>query len=228
MNSSELLKINVNEHVEKKNGLSYLSWAWAWAEVLKADNQAWFEVHEWMHGNQSMPCVYLEDHTAMVKVSVYINEIKRTSILPVMDHRNKAIENPNAFQVNTAIMRCLAKAIAMHGLGLYIYAGEDLPEETEPPKEIPKEPPKEIPKVVQGTGGSWNIKVSLKPEGKQEDWISIVQEATAISLASAKSESDVMQIFKVNRPIFDQFKALDKTAYDSLMITFKQRKEALK
>ena len=82
--------------------------------------------------------------------------------------------------------------------------------------------------MVQGTGGSWNIKVSLKPEGKQEDWISIVQEATAISLASAKSESDVMQIFKVNRPIFDQFKALDKTAYDSLMITFKQRKEALK
>ena len=72
MNSSELLKINVNEHVEKKNGLSYLSWAWAWAEVLKADNQAWFEVHEWMHGNQSMPCMYLEDHTAMVKVSVYI------------------------------------------------------------------------------------------------------------------------------------------------------------
>ena len=128
--TSVMLRTNVNEHVEKKNGLSYLSWAWAWAEVLKVDNQAWFEVHEWwLDEGGTVPCMYLKDQTAMVKVSVYVNEIKRTCVLPVMDHRNKAIENPNAFQVNTAIMRCLAKAIAMHGLGLYIYAGEDLPME---------------------------------------------------------------------------------------------------
>jgi len=126
---SELLKINVNEHTEKKGQLTYLSWAWAWAEVLKIDPASTWEVCEFV----GMPMVILPDQTAMVKVSVTIRGDKKTSWLPVMDHKNKAIAGPDAFQVNTAIMRCLAKAIAMHGLGLYIYAGEDLPEiDTEP------------------------------------------------------------------------------------------------
>jgi hypothetical protein len=68
----------------------------------------------------------------MVCVSVMINGIRRSCVLPVMDNRNRAIQNPDAFAINTAIMRCLAKAIAMHGLGLYIYAGEDLPEGEKP------------------------------------------------------------------------------------------------
>jgi hypothetical protein len=71
----------------------------------------------------------LPDTTAMVKVGVTISGHYKQCLLPVMDNRNKAIPGPDAFQVNTAIMRCLAKAIAMHGLGLYIYAGEDLPEQ---------------------------------------------------------------------------------------------------
>ncbi len=121
---SELLKINVNDHVEKKNGLSYLSWAWAWAEVLKIDPTARYTVHEY----DGLPLVYLKDGTGMVKVSVEIKGDIKTCLLPVLDHRNKPIENPNSFAVNTSIMRCLAKCIALHGLGLYIYAGEDLPE----------------------------------------------------------------------------------------------------
>lgn len=121
---SELLKINVNDHVEKKNGLSYLSWAWAWAEVLKIDPTARYTVHEY----DGLPLVYLKDGSAMVKVSVEIKGDIKTCLLPVLDHRNKPIENPNSFAVNTSIMRCLAKCIALHGLGLYIYAGEDLPE----------------------------------------------------------------------------------------------------
>ena len=121
---SELLKINVNDHVEKKNGLSYLSWAWAWAEVLKIDPTARYTVHEY----DGLPLVYLKDNSAMVKVSVEIKGDIKTCLLPVLDAKNKAIENPNSFSVNTAIMRCLAKCIAIHGLGLYIYAGEDLPE----------------------------------------------------------------------------------------------------
>jgi len=121
---SELLKINVNDHVEKKGNLSYLSWAWAWAEVLKIDPAARFTVHEY----NGMPLMYLKDDTGMVKVSVEIKGDIKTCVLPVMDNRNRAIQNPDAFAVNTAIMRCLAKCIAMFGLGLYIYAGEDLPE----------------------------------------------------------------------------------------------------
>lgn len=122
---SELLKINVNDHTEKKNGLTYLSWAWAWAEVLKLDPRATWAAHEW----GGMPAMFLPDGSAMVKVSVTIKGDTKWCSLPVMDHRNKAIKQPDAFAVNTATMRCLAKAIAMHGLGLYIYAGEDLPEE---------------------------------------------------------------------------------------------------
>ena len=121
---SELLKINVNNHIEKKGNLSYLSWAWAWAEVLKIDPRAKWVAHEW----NDRPAMFLPDGTAMVKVSVTINDDTKTCVLPVMNNRNQAIQNPDAFAVNTATMRCMAKAIAMFGLGLYIYAGEDLPE----------------------------------------------------------------------------------------------------
>ncbi len=125
---SELLKINVNNHIEKKGNLSYLSWAWAWAEVLKIDPKAKWVAHEW----NDRPAMFLPDGTAMVKVSVTINDDTKTCVLPVMNNRNQAIQNPDAFAVNTATMRCMAKAIAMFGLGLYIYAGEDLPEGASP------------------------------------------------------------------------------------------------
>ena len=121
---SELLKINVNDHTERKGNLTYLSWAWAWAEVLKIDPAASWVAHEWA----DRPAMFLPDGSAMVKVSVTVKGDTKLCVLPVMDNRNRAIQNPDAFAVNTAIMRCLAKAIAMHGLGLYIYAGEDVPE----------------------------------------------------------------------------------------------------
>ena len=122
---SEFLKINVNEYTEKKNGLTYLSWAHAWTEVLKHDPQATWEAVEF----NGLPCAFLPDSTALVKVLVTIKGHTKASWLPVIDHRNKPIAGPNAFQINTAIVRCMTKAISMHGLGLYIYAGEDLPEE---------------------------------------------------------------------------------------------------
>lgn len=131
---SELLKINVNEHTEKKNGLTYLSWAWAWAEVLKIDPQSTWEATEF----DGMPVKFLPDGSAMVKTSVTIKGHSKSCWLPVMNHRNQAIKNPDAFAINTAIVRCLTKAISMHGLGLYIYAGEDLPEGEEQEKEPEK------------------------------------------------------------------------------------------
>lgn len=132
---SQLLHLNVNDHTEKKNGLTYLSWAWAWAEVLKIDPKAEWTAHEW----NGFPAMFLPDGSAMVKVSVTIGGNTKTCPLPVMDHRNKAIKQPDAFAVNTATMRCLAKAISMHGLGLYIYAGEDLPEAPPEPEESPED-----------------------------------------------------------------------------------------
>jgi hypothetical protein len=122
---NELLKKNVNEHTEKKNNLTYLSWAWAWAEALKADANATYKVE--MFGDK---CFMDINGTAMVFVTVTMFGKPMTCQLPVMDYRNKAISNPDAFAVNTAIMRCMTKALSLHGLGLYIYAGEDIPEES--------------------------------------------------------------------------------------------------
>ena len=128
---STMLKLNVNEHVEKKNGLSYLSWAWAWAEALKADSAATYKVE--MFGDK---CYMDINGTAMVFVTVTMFGKPMTCQLPVMDYRNKAIPSPDAFAVNTAIMRCMTKALSLHGLGLYIYAGEDLPEGQEPESSV--------------------------------------------------------------------------------------------
>lgn len=119
MNYAEIRKINVNDHIEKKNGLSYLSWAWAVDQLLMLDPTATWEYNE--------PKQFGE--TVMVFCTVTAFGKSMTAQLPVMDYRNKAIPNPDAFAVNTAMQRCLAKAIALHGLGLYIYAGEDLPDE---------------------------------------------------------------------------------------------------
>jgi hypothetical protein len=124
MSIEDLLKKNVNDHVEKKNGLSYLSWAWAWAEAIKADPKATFVVNMF-----DGKCYMDINGTGMVWVTVTMFDKPMTCQLPVMDYRNKPIPNPDAFAVNTAIMRCMTKALALHGLGMYLYSGEDLPEE---------------------------------------------------------------------------------------------------
>jgi hypothetical protein len=118
MKYTELRKINVNEHIEKKNGLSYLSWAWAVDTLLQQDPSATWDYKE--------PKQFGD--TLMVFCSVTAFGKTMTSQLPVLDFRNKAILNPDAMAVNTAMQRCLAKAIALHGIGLYIYSGEDIPE----------------------------------------------------------------------------------------------------
>ena len=136
MSPHDLLKINVNEHTEKKNGLTYLSWAWAWQEALKADPTATFEVKTFAHDQYTeMPYMNVNG-TGLVWVTVTLFGQPRTCMLPVMDYKNKPILNPDAFAVNTAIMRCMTKALALHGLGLYIYSGDDLPEEESKPAPI--------------------------------------------------------------------------------------------
>lgn len=127
----ELRKIDVSEHIEKKNNLSYLSWAYAVDELLQADPMATWEYKFFDYEEGKVPyCRICE--SCMVFCSVTAFGKTMTAQLPVMDHRNKAIQNPDAFAVNTAMQRCLAKAISLHGIGLYIYAGEDLPEQDKP------------------------------------------------------------------------------------------------
>ena len=121
-----LNSINVNGHTEKKNGLTYLSWAWAWAEVKKVYPNATYTDYENDGWNY-----FSDGHTCWVKTGVTIEGLEHIEYLPVMDFRNSSIpaDKVTSFDVNKAIQRSLTKACARHGLGLYIYAGEDLPEE---------------------------------------------------------------------------------------------------
>ena len=116
---NELRTINVNEHTEKKGKFTYLSWTWAVDQLLQNDSSA-----TWTFGE---PIYFAE--TLMVFCTVNAMGKSMTCQMPVIDSRNKAIPNPNAMDVNTAMMRCLTKCISLFGIGLYIYAGEDLPNE---------------------------------------------------------------------------------------------------
>jgi hypothetical protein len=123
----ELRKLNVNDHTEKKGRFTDLSWAWAVDQLLQNDPSATWEYSE--------PKSFA-DGTMMVFCSVTAFGKTMTSMLPVINNLNKPISNPNAMDVNTAMQRCLVKAIALHGIGLYIYAGEDLPQEDVEPVDV--------------------------------------------------------------------------------------------
>ncbi len=139
----KLFEVNVNTHVEDKNGFSYLSWPFAWAEVKKKFPEANYKIHQF--GEKQLPYLFDEGLGYMVFTEVTIGELTHTMWLPVMDDANKAmksesytydaefeknvtVEPATMFDINKAIMRCLVKNLAMFGLGLYIYSGEDLPE----------------------------------------------------------------------------------------------------
>ena len=126
---AELNALNVGDKIEKKNGLSYLSWAWAWGEVKKLHPDAQYRIYENADGWN----YHTDGRTCWVKTGVTVAGIEHIEYLPVMDNRNKSIlaENVTSFDVNKAIQRSLTKALARHGLGLYIYAGEDLPEDAQ-------------------------------------------------------------------------------------------------
>lgn len=136
-----LSAIDVSGKTEKKSNLTYLSWAWAWGELKKSYPDASYTIYEneiddlLIHGEQAFPIkrmvnYFTDGRTAWVKVGVTVDGQEHIEMLPVMDHRNKsiALNALDSFAVNKTIQRALTKAIARHGLGLYIYAGEDLPE----------------------------------------------------------------------------------------------------
>lgn len=124
-----LNKVDCKSHIEKKNGLSYLSWAWAWAILKKNYPTATFTIYENAEGWN----YHTDGRTAWVKTGVTVEGVELIEDLPVMDNRNRSIplDQVTSMDVIKAIQRALTKAVARHGLGLYIYAGEDLPEDVE-------------------------------------------------------------------------------------------------
>ena len=133
-----LSEVNVNSDKERKGRFDYLSWADAWKHVQQNTESATYELHD---------DIIYPDNSREVRCSVWIDGISHMMWLAVMDNNNRAIKNPDARAVNDARMRCLVKAIAMHGLGLYIYAGEDLPEVAAQQPAPKKAPPRKNPDI---------------------------------------------------------------------------------
>lgn len=205
-----LLALNVQGHVEKKNGLSYLSWAWAWAEALKADPSAEFTVKTFYGPDQTERCWMDVNGTAIVWVVVSLGGRTRECWLPVMDHRNKPITNPDAFQVNTALMRCMTKCLALFGLGLNIYAGEDLPmiADEEEPKEVVKE--------------------KSQIDKQSIDNLSLFADGLVKYLDIADTEKGLLSYWKSNLTQIEKLKEAMPDRYESIREKFAEARTKLK
>ena len=213
----KLASIDVSKHIEKKQKLSYLSWPFAVDQLMRHDPQANWEFHH--------PEMYGETMMISCTVTAFGKPVKMH--LPVMDHHNQAVKNPDAFIVNKNMMRCLVKAIACHGLGINIYAGEDLPLDED--GNVSKTPPRKAevkpPAKIEGKEGPWQVKVDFDPDADPKVWVEIVVESIGMSLQAASSRKDVMDIFKVNRNIIDRLKLVNEQEHTSLLSKFKSRKE---
>lgn len=196
-----LYAVNVNDHTEPKGKLTYLSWTWAWAEVKKKYPDAVYAV--WKDENH-IPYIHDPKTGYMVFTTVTIEGLTHEMWLPIMDSRNNAMTSPTMFDVNRAIMRCLTKNLAMFGLGLYVYAGEDLPDGEETQESIPKVKP-EAPPVEKQTNETKVEKVhiaTLKDAMKQKG----VTDKTVLDTFKVKTFEDLtIAQFEV------ALKKLDKT-----------------
>ena len=169
--------VDVSEHIEKKGKLSYLSWAWAWKEIKLKFPDAYYTIYK----NADGWFYHTDGKTAWVETGVTVNGLEHIEMLPVMDYNNKSIttDKITSFDVNKAIQRSLTKACARHGLGLYIYAGEDLPEseKTEEKKTAEKKPAEKKFETCENCGNE--IKPSESKSGlfiSRQQVIKVAQE----------------------------------------------------
>lgn len=220
----KLASVDISKEIEKKQNLSYLSWSFAVDKLMRNDPQANWEFHQ--------PEMYGETMMVSCTVTAFGKPIRMH--LPVMDHKNHPVKNPDAVVVNKNMMRCLVKAIACHGLGINVYAGEDLPLDedghaTKPApkgKPAPQAAPAPAPAHMEGKPGPWQLKVDVTPqEGNFTAWAEIVMEATRIALGQAASEADVMAVFRTNANIYNRMKEEPASnAYAALLEEFKTAK----
>ena len=182
----ELNSIDVSKHTEAKNGLTYLSWAWAWAELKKRHPDAFYTIYE----NRDGWNYFHDGQTCWVKTGVTVEGIEHIEYLPVMDYKNKSIPlgSVTSFDVNKSIQRSLTKAVARHGLGLYIYAGEDLPDASDANVEPKKAMPKKAPTKAEA-------KPSAKPSEHRDLFRQFIVEKklTSAQITTILSEAHVVE-----------------------------------
>jgi len=253
---NQLKAVNVEEKnmVEKKNDLAYISWAMAWSALCDIYPDATFEKHCNEHG---LPYFKDEQGYCFTKVTVIVNGKSITEILPVLNYANKAVKNPDSFQVNTSLQRCLAKAISLHGLGVHIYSGEDI-------KDIPngdedkgdgkgkgteaktiktteiKEVEEEVKKVEEKTSkpDTLTIDVPDKGEFKKVDTDvdikkvgeygeKIIEVYKDIALPQIKTTEDLVSYYEREKATLENLKQNAVDVYDKIIDLFTKRKEEL-
>lgn len=196
-----LSAINVNEHVEKKSNLSYLSWAWAWSEVKRACPDARYDIQ---------PTEYDEVLGFMCHTTVTIEGETLEMWLPVMDGANKSmlktpytyktkygektVDGATTFDINKTIMRCLVKNLAMFGLGLYIFAGEDLPEDTSAPAPAPVAKKETTLIELVKDSNDWNNVVKYVVANKAQGIAKIGQQLNRKYSISAELKTEIANL----------------------------------
>lgn len=208
-----LSAIDVSKHVEKKNGLSYLSWAWAWGVLMEHFPQATYEFSDLeIHDDRSVTvhcCVSLAP------------DVSRSMWLPVMDYKNNAIINPDARKISDTKMRCLVKALAMFGLGHYIYAGEDTPQKEEQVEA--KEPPKKNPpKKKEPT--TTNERAEIPTEEAAED---VVKKLIEFAQEFCEDLPALRAFWGDNKKIIDILDSHYPAQFEKLKTAFTTLKESI-
>lgn len=211
-----LSAVNCSEHTQEKNGLTFLSWAWAWGIMMEHYPQTQYEFF-----NES------RDEFGHVEVwcKVTIGELSRTMWLPVMDYRNNAIKNPDLRKISDTRMRCLTKCLAMFGLGHYIYAGEDLPKASEEPaEEKPKAPAKKPePKKEQAKAES-----SPHDIPDEESAINVVNfMCDTVDEYHSDSQESLADFWRQNKQLIDLLDTNYQEQYQRLKAHFTHTKQKL-
>lgn len=237
---SILSRIDVKDRIEKKNGLSYLSWAWAWGTLKEHFGSAWFRKHEAAGG---IPYFIDMQGYAYVRVTVGLDKTgdhEVTETFPILDHRNKPIQGPNSFDVNNALQRCLAKCIAYHGLGHYIYAGEDVPlQMTEegpqertvetrvaPPAPTPASAPASPPAAPPAMSGG--VPVAALDGTISSHPVEAVAEVFKQFIPTCADEKTLTKFYTANKTAVAYLQATNPNLHQQVLEAFSARKVELK
>ena len=246
----QLKKIDVEKEkmVKQKGKYSYISWAMAWSKLCDIYPDAEFEKH---CNEQGFPYFKDEQGWCFTKVTVIVNGKSITEMLPVLNNYNKPIKNPDSSDVNTSLQRCLAKAVALHGLGVHVYSGEDiaeipdnLGEEDAKPKEIQKPELKKVEEEVKkveektskpdtltievpdkGTFKKVDTDVDIKEVGKYGE--KIIEVYKDIALPQIKTTDDLVSYYKREEATLENLKQNAIDVYDIIIHAFTERKEQI-
>ena len=223
----DLSKKDLSKRIETKDfisnkgkpySLSYISWSWAWGELKKSYPDASYEVHD----NITYP-----DNTVEVRVSVTIKEQTHMMWLPVMDFNNNAKKNPTSKDISDSRMRCLAKAIAMHGLGHYVYAGEDVPEGNAEAPQSEGKAKEEVDPIQEDTPTpppptEAPTKVDLDKVKKEGDWSMLTD--TFYELINAHESKDTLaKLWENNKKALKLLKEKRPNDYKEVYKSFEKR-----